>query len=175
MYLESYLLCQLTCAREARRRASKRMSVHTRRGGSAGSAEHHYTRGARREIDLHRIRPVRRRVDGTTRMVGPAWDFWVYSPSITMIIHMIQTEQDLACSAESRRTRRGEDGVRGGTCMREGHTRRRAFSWRKEGVGVSAGGYRDERYYGGRVGMQMGVGRGGERRQTRGGHRSGTA
>ncbi|KAK0438754.1 hypothetical protein EV421DRAFT_2021088 [Armillaria borealis] len=58
--------------------------------------------GARREMDLHRSRPtttnptlpirllacyIRRRVDGTTRMVGPAWDFWVYPPSITVRIH----------------------------------------------------------------------------------------
>ncbi|PBK64858.1 hypothetical protein ARMSODRAFT_978813 [Armillaria solidipes] len=42
--------------------------------------------GAHREMNLHRSRPVRRRVDGTTHMVGPAWDFWVYPPSITMFI-----------------------------------------------------------------------------------------
>ncbi len=37
--------------------------------------------------------------------------------------YAIQTEQELASNVESRRAWGGEDGVRGGTCMWEGHTR----------------------------------------------------
>ncbi|KAK0430299.1 hypothetical protein EV421DRAFT_1738228 [Armillaria borealis] len=147
MYSESYLLCQLTCVWEARRLCSTStectrfmtwplVNILSFETDVSAHREERVRRvcrtplhvGARREMDLHRSGPVRRRVDETTRMVGPVWDFWVYPPSITVTKgftreYTIQTEQELSCSVESQCTQGGEDGVRGGTCMREGHTR----------------------------------------------------
>ncbi|KAK0438753.1 hypothetical protein EV421DRAFT_1906379 [Armillaria borealis] len=82
MYSATYLLCQLTCAWEARRVCGGRgtrvnlcststectrfithlsfetdVGAHTERCVCARSAEHHYTRGARREMDLRGSRP----------------------------------------------------------------------------------------------------------------------